>query len=356
MPTNLYDAHRQWAIRPPDERFPNLEALYAFTRARKECSRERLKPFNQVKLLVDPDGEIAMNGDSPKANLTNWAFGQLCANLGAPAKYLRTLPPEVVQDCLEYGLRNSGEQCKILTRSNPIPGDSEEFLTSAFTGPGYGRIWDADVVENLMKAAEGSTWHVPLAKSSFGSGNSGLYASDRDMFVFMVNDENPVEVGNVKLGRGFFCWNSETGSATFGLTTFLYNYVCGNHIVWGAEEVSELKIIHRNHAPDRFYSQALPVLNRFVENRFVDVRIKDTIGHAMTLAVGETVDRALEWFKDRPFTNKEVTEAWNTGIAEGEDVKTVWGMIQGFTAYARTLSHTDKRVNLERRAGALLAV
>lgn len=171
----------------------------------------------------------------------------------------------------------------------------------------------------------------------------------------MVNDENPVEVGNAKLGRGFFCWNSETGSATFGLTTFLYNYVCGNHVIWGAEDVAELKIIHRNHAPDRFYSEALPILNRFVENRMFGDRVKDTIGHAMSLPVGDTMEKALEWFKDRLFTNKEVGEAWNTGISEGEDVKTVWGMIQGFTAYARTLSHTDKRVNLERRAGALLA-
>jgi len=227
-------------------------------------------------------------------------------------------------------------------------------LASAFTGPGYGRIWDADVVENLMQAINGSSWHVPPAKPSFGSDNSGLYASDRDMFVFMVNDENPVEVGNAKLGRGFFCWNSETGSATFGLTTFLYNYVCGNHIVWGAEEVAELKIVHRNHAPDHFYSEALPILNRFVENRMFGDRVKETIGRAMTLPVGETVEKALEWFKDRPFTNKEVVEAWNTGISEGEDVRTVWGMIQGFTAYARTLSHTDKRVNLERRTGALL--
>lgn len=31
MPTNLYDAHRQWASRPPDERFENLESLQIFT-------------------------------------------------------------------------------------------------------------------------------------------------------------------------------------------------------------------------------------------------------------------------------------------------------------------------------------
>jgi hypothetical protein len=40
MPTNLYDAHRQWALRQPDERFPNLKALYDFTENRKKASSE----------------------------------------------------------------------------------------------------------------------------------------------------------------------------------------------------------------------------------------------------------------------------------------------------------------------------
>lgn len=136
----------------------------------------------------------------------------------------------------------------------------------------YGRIWDADVADALSEAIEGSSWHAPLA---YGGEPAGLYASDRDMFVFLVSDENPVEIANARLGRGFFCWNSETGAPTFGLTTFLYNYVCGNHIVWEAEQVQELRIIHRNQALKRFYSDAIPVMNRFIENRGLDDAIKD---------------------------------------------------------------------------------
>jgi hypothetical protein len=33
---------------------------------------------------------------------------------------------------------------------------------------------------------------------------------------------------------------------------------------------------------------------------------------------------------------------------------TIWGLVQGFTAYAWDLEFADKRVNLERKAGALL--
>jgi len=201
---------------------------------------------------------------------------------------------------------------------------------------------------------EGTGWHIPGSDENDSKAASGLYASDRDMFVFLVNDKNLVEVGNARLGRGFFCWNSETGAASFGPTTFLYNYVCGNHIVWGAEEVNELRIIHRNHAINRFYSRALPVLNRFVENRVESERIKQQISHAVYNRIGDTFEQVQTWFRNRPFNRKEITQAWETSQAEGNEPTTLWGIVQGLTAYVRNLAHLDCRVDLERRAGALL--
>jgi len=355
MPTNLYDAHRQWALRPPDERFPSLEAIQNFTEARKRLSTEAERVLKQVELKVLPEGSIIVNGNSPGARLSHWAFGQLCYSVGAPAKYLRTLPAEIARNCLSHGLGRSNYRCKLLLRANSDDSDTESRRTaSAFTGPNYGRIWDSDVVQQIIEATKNSGWHTPPAESMNGSETSGLYASDRDMFIFMVNDENPVEIGNAKLGRGFFCWNSETGAASFGLTTFLYNYVCGNHIVWGAEEVRELRIVHKGEALDRFHNLALPRLNQFVEDRAYNDTVKETVSRAIAEPIAKDLDKTLEWFKDRPFTKGEITKAWDTGIAEGNDVTTVWGMVQGLTAYARSLPYTNWRVNLERRAGTLL--
>src|SRR3546814_19353929 len=42
-----------------------------------------------------------------------------------------------------------------------------------------------------------------------------LYASDRDVFLFLVDDAHPIEAGRLPNGdpdlyfRGFYCWNSE---------------------------------------------------------------------------------------------------------------------------------------------------
>lgn len=352
MATNLYDAHKQWAIRTPDESFSNLEELYKFTNDRKRYSKQEIKPIDQINLFITPYDAIAMNGNSPPAMLSNWAFGQLCRIIGAPGKYLRTLPAEMARDCLQYGINNSSDSCRILTREEfPEDNGDSNLWASALTSQSYGRIWDADVIENLDMALQGTGWHLPPSKSS---GRSGLYASDRDMFAFMINDENPIEVEGAKLGRGFFCWNSETGASTFGLTTFLYNYICDNHIVWGADQIQELKIYHRKYAFDRFHDYAIPALNRFVDNKSFDDNVKDSVYRAMNTRIGNNLEDVLKWFKDRPFTRNEVTNAWESGNTAGEDVRTAWGIVQGLTNHAQDIPFIDKKVNLERRAGALL--
>ncbi|MEZ5357207.1 MAG: DUF932 domain-containing protein [Candidatus Zixiibacteriota bacterium] len=204
-----------------------------------------------------------------------------------------------------------------------------------------------------MRSTEGSGWHIP--RSLHSTDNRGLYASDRDLFAFMINDENPIEIGNAKLSRGFFLWNSETGSATFGLTTFLYNQLCDNHLVYGAERIKDLRIFHRKYAVENFQREAIPHLNRFLENHKFQDNVKDTIATSMKSKIAYTLEDTLKWFRNRPFTKKEITNAWETGITSGEDVTTRWGMIQGLTSYAQTIPYMDKKVNLERRAGELLS-
>lgn len=353
--TNLYEAHRQWAKRPADQRFPNLEALYEFTLSRKHSASEGLTSLGDVTLQAKPDGGITINSSMPESYLTHWSFGQLCSRAGVPAGFLRTLSPELAVDCLNFSLGKTELEGKILLREpNVVNANYSQRLAAAFTSANYGRIWDVDVVSSIQEAVRGTAWHTPFADSTEGSENAGLYASDRDMFVFLINDANPIEIEDTRLYRGFFCWNSETGASTFGLTTFLYNCICGNHIVWGAEQVSELRIVHRQKAVNRFYREAIPVITEFVESRSQNDRITDVLFRAMHTPVGNNPEEVKKWFKPRNFTRNEVSLAWKTGLAEGNDVGTLWGMLQGFTADARQKANASDRVDLERRAGRLL--
>src|SRR5205085_2211526 len=75
--------------------------------------------------------------------------------------------------------------------------------------------------------------------------NTTLFASDRDMFVFLADEDRRIEVPGRRNGsggsmaRGFFVWNSEVGDKTLGLGFFLFDYVCCNRIVWGADQYTE---------------------------------------------------------------------------------------------------------------------
>jgi len=65
-----------------------------------------------------------------------------------------------------------------------------------------------------------------------------LYASDRDVFLFLVDDTHPIEAGKLADGspdlffRGFYAWNSEVGSKTLGIASFYLRAVCQNRNLW----------------------------------------------------------------------------------------------------------------------------
>ena len=105
---------------------------------------------------------------------------------------------------------------------------------------------------------------IPVTKDT-----TTLFASDRDVFVFLVDDRNPIEVGKLANGepdlmfRGFYAWNSETGSKTAGIAAMYLRGVCMNRCLWGVENFHEIKIRHTKFAPDRFAQEAYPALQSF---------------------------------------------------------------------------------------------
>ena len=99
-----------------------------------------------------------------------------------------------------------------------------------------------------------------------------LYASDRDVFLFLVDDLNPIEAGTLPDGspdlffRGFYCWNSEVGAKTLGIASFYLRAVCQNRNLWGVEDFQEISIRHSKYAANRFAHEAAPALTRFADS------------------------------------------------------------------------------------------
>src|SRR5688572_11602191 len=103
-----YTAHREWASRPPDERYASVHALYEAARARRTRLEERPIEIAEFRTeATDTDDLVIRETSGRIASMTHWSFGQLATIAGAPPSYLRTLPAEIASSAINYGLRQS---------------------------------------------------------------------------------------------------------------------------------------------------------------------------------------------------------------------------------------------------------
>lgn len=365
----IMTASNQWASRPDDQRFLTLDDLHASVKTRKEHSWTvtpkvetlRMVPVAGEAMDTGPGGlsvEVydPTAGEKRELALTHWSFNQLSQYAGAPAAYMRKLPAPLAAINMQWGLEHNPvrEDALLLAHSN---GDN---LARAFTSTTYGRIWDQQVVEAVQKANGDGRWVVPAA--SYTTTNpkraTTLYASDRDVFIFLVDPKNEIEVRGEKLYRGFITWNSEVGSAVFGLTTFLYRYICDNRIVWGATDVKELRIRHTGGAVDRFAYEGEKYLQKYAAESTATLvtsieKAKDFDLESKVLNTGKG-DTVESWLQSRGFSKGQAKASVETAVAEEGQARTLWDVINGITAYARSVSRANERVELETAAGQLM--
>jgi len=372
MTTNLMAASNQWASRPDDQRFLNLDALSDAVARRRSLSHDRVLRLDTLSLGHDStNNRLFLSGHNGAAvNFTHWSFGQLASAVGAPAAYMRKLPAALAEVNIEYGLKfnDAGrEEAKLLYtygEDGQAVGEAR-----AFTGPTYGRIWDQQIVDAVRRMNDDNRWSVPTPfKTADGSRtNDGftvdkrsttLYASDRDIFIFLVDERNPILIDDQAYFRGFYTWNSEVGKATFGLSTFLYSYVCANRIIWGAAEVEELRIRHTSSAPDRFIEEATPALAALSDSS--PQPIINAIRKAKETKIANTPAEVEKWLAGKGFGKFEAATGIAMAARGGDtgsdgDPTNLWDVIQGGTAAARSITHQDTRLDLEKKWSALLS-
>ncbi len=358
MTTNLMEASRQWASRPNDERYLDLESLRFAVAARKAESWTAVPPTKDLRATVDENNSLAVQVYDPTQAEnrllypSHWGFGQLSQYASAPAAYLRTLPSALTAINLQYGFEHNAlrESGLILAQSN---GDN---VLRAITSQSYGRIWDIEVVDAVMKVNQNGEWKVPAASyaTQYPKRATTLYAGDRDVFIFLVDPDHAIEVNGETLFRGFITWNSEVGSAVFGLTTFLYRYVCDNRIVWGATDVKELRIRHTGGAPERFAYEGRKYLTQYANESTAG--IVQTVKKAQAYELPKAAEKGAvaAWLRDRGFTDAVAKASVAQAEAEEGEARSLWDIVNGITAYARTVPHTDARVKLEAQAGKLM--
>ena len=98
-----FTAHREWASRPPDERFASVSSLYEAARIRRERTEERdIDTAGFRTDAVNTDDLVLRETSGRTAALTHWSFGQLATIASAPPHYLRTLPAAIASSAEGY--------------------------------------------------------------------------------------------------------------------------------------------------------------------------------------------------------------------------------------------------------------
>lgn len=403
--TTLHTASRQWATRPADERFNSLTEMLTALHTQRTQSREVFTAQRKISIIPTADNKdiLLRTPKGAEYSPTHWSFGQLTALSEAPAGYLRTLPAPIVADCINYGLqfKRGVEDIGMLLHKD----DTGDLTLRAATGPRYGRVWNDEVVSALVERfgdGTGGDWRVPgvfgqelerttsrsladerrsenddsirelgvrlwtdadiasvegqfVTEAGIDTGNTTLFAGDRDMFVFLTDESNKIEIPNRRdgqpglLSRGFFIWNSEVGSSTLGISTFLFDYVCCNRIVWGATDYKEVRVRHTSGAPQRWIEELLPALKTYSTSS------THSITTAIEAARADRLGDKLDDFLSKRFGKRTVQDLKDTHLfEEGRPIETRWDVVTAVTARARAISHQDARVEMEKAAGDLL--
>lgn len=370
--TTLMQASREWANRPDDERFTNLNDLLAHFRAQRIASTERT--ISAERLTVRNDPKDPVNGlllTAPKskgeaaleAAPTHYAFNQLARRAGTPTDYARSLPVELTSKLLNYGLRRETDEGKAISLLLTTMGDVTQ--VRAATSESYGRVWNEEVTAALVERygdGVNGTFKVPgefgVQGQAVTKANTTIYGGDRNMFVFLADESSRINVKGRRngksgeLSRGFFCWNSEVGDGSLGGAYFMFDYMCGNHIVWGVEGFREIRVRHSSGAPARWLDEVAPQLLAYSNASAAPVE-----AHIKLAQAAKIDDDGVEFFVRRRLgmqKHEAVTIAETHVAEEGRPIETMWDMVVGITAAAKALKHIDARVKMERQAGRVM--
>lgn len=370
----------QWMSRPHDQRFLSLNELHAYKEKFWRGAFQTRTETKEIEILAP---ELKSKADAHALTVgvkldtgsvqeireiapTHYAFGQLCGLAKAPAAYLRELPSQLVTDQLNYRLRFAREIEEI-----KLYGGKEQLY--AATGPDYGRIPDYEVVEAVRQVAGNGRgerrWKIPGVvdwsthmynpEAPVTKESTTLYASDRDLFIFLVDDRNPIEIGKLQDGspdlvfRGFYVQNSEMGARSLKLAAFYLRAVCMNRNLWGVEGFQDLTIRHTRLAPDRWLQQAVPALNSYANGS--QMKLIEGVKAAKDLIVASNEEDALEFLRNRKFGAAKSKELLERGLREeGRPPRSAWDMAQCLTADARDIPNTDDRLGQELEARRIL--
>ncbi len=266
----------------------------------------------------------------------------------------------------------------------------------AITSQGYTRFWDADIIERCIWLEEELGWRVPPARPSdsnpeweelglirkateqdvlkIGAGGgakvqvgemiraAGIYRgqSTPSLFIIMTQDGDEHRVEGVQggLSKGVIITHSELGDASLKFLFFLHAGICGNHIIWDAQDMMEVSVRHLGSV-DRFREAVEVKLAEYGDKAVDETRI----AKAKSMLLGGSKEEVLDLLFGKRVAPKKALEAAYTAAEQHEQwylapPSSAWGMAQGLSEISQreefSGGYQDKRHELDMAAGKVL--
>lgn len=338
---NLTRASNELFRRQPDERFATLAELSTHCRSQKTASADRWQPLQNLK--VNPIADLLqLNAGTDGAYaLNDWSFSQLCGLAGISKDTVNRVSPDTASRIFAETLRpSSNKPLQLLT--------SGETLRSIH-GVSYTRLWNIDVVSLIQEFA------VDFTPPQEGfNGATGLYAGEQDLFLFMIDPNGWTEIEGQAFAPGFFAWNSEVGKRSVGISTFWFQKVCANHIVWDAIEVTEVVRKHTAKVHEAL-TDVRCAIDALVTKR--DER-RDGFVKVIRKAMGERLGNdAAEVLKvlGKQGVNRQLAKR-ATDIAHEQGGFTIFAIVDALTRIAQEQHNAGDRLVTDELAAKLLAL
>jgi hypothetical protein len=338
---NLTRASKELFSRTPDECFPSLDILAHHCRWQQSESAEIWQPPRDIGAQAAESNCLTLSTrDGETYRMNDWSFSQLCRLAGVAKETVNRLSPDTAAHVFAETLPRGNKPLQLFTQGEQL---------RSIHAASYTRLNNSDV---LAVVQEFATDFQPPPKGF--NGGTGLYAGEQDLFCFLIDPAGWTEINGEAFAPGFFIWNSEVGSRSVGVETFWYQSVCQNHIVWDAVEVVEFSRKHTANVHD-----SLCDIRRIIEALVLkrDAR-RDTfarvIEKAMKTELGSETDEVQKILSQNGIARTLAKEAITAAQAQGR--LTIFSMVDALTRIAGRIVNAGDRVEVDYKAGKLLAL
>lgn len=284
---------------------------------------------NELKFLYNP-----VTGEIKKADISEYAFSQLCGKVGIPANYVKKCFANDKDDLALQNFRswaNDTDKNMLIRENNGV--------VRAVLSDSYTPFDSYKVLKTLYNTVDDMVYQP-----------NQVFLSEDKLHIRFV-DFKPLPFDDDELYAGFTVDSSDVGRGSLNMKFFLYRSVCTNGLVISSMGGTLFK---QNHIGSAMTGGKLELFNRALLNidKLTDMSVEIIKNNRKKMLKDYELNMYIEKAK-RDLHLSEKSREKLVNLIDNTYNHTKWGIINSVTELAQDFT-LDTRVEFENWAGELL--